>query len=82
MRVSSPSTAKTILTGFATPTGSATTVFTVPHGLGAIPSYSGVTPQNVLSSALFFVTADATNVKITYLTGLTGQLALNWIVIA
>ena len=82
MRVTAPSTSKTFLTGFATPTGAATTIFMVPHSLGSIPSYVGVTPQNVLSSALFFVTADATNVKVTYLTGLTGQLALNWIVMA
>lgn len=81
MKVSQAAT-KTILTGTATPTGTATTVFTIAHGLGATPSHVSVTPKNLLSTALFTVAWDATNITVTYITGLTGALSLGWAVIA
>lgn len=80
MRTSAP--IKTLTTGTATPTGSATTVFTIPHGLGLAPSFAKVTPKNSLSAALFYATTDSTNITVTYLAALTGALSLNWMVVA
>lgn len=83
MNVSSPTTAsKTILTGTAAPTGTATTVFTVAHGMGASPTFCSVTPKNLLATALFTTSWDATNITITYLTGLTGALSLGWMAVS
>lgn len=81
MRVSAPA-AKTITTGAASPTGTATTVFTIPHSLGTTPSFASVQPKNVLSAALFYATWDATNITVTYAAGLTGALALGWMAVA
>lgn len=69
---------KPLKTGLATPTATASTVFTVPHGLGTVPVWCGVSPGNVLSAALFDVNWDSTNITITYLTALTGALSLAW----
>ena len=80
MKTSAP--VKTIATGTATPTGSSTTVFTIPHGLGTAPTFSKVTPKNALSAALFYATTDGTNITVTYLAALTGALSLNWMVVA
>lgn len=66
-------------TGLATPTATASTVFTLPHGLGCIPAWCGVTPGNVLSASLFDVNWDNTNITVTYLTSLSGALSLYWI---
>ena len=70
--------AKKITAGTATPTGTATTVVTIAHGLGSTPSFHDVRPGNLLSAALFYSTADATTITITYLSALTGLLSLNW----
>lgn len=78
----SPATARTITTGSAAPTGTATTVFNIAHGVGSAPSFVSVTPKNTLSAALFNVSWDATNITITYLTGLTGALSLGWMAVS
>lgn len=77
-----PSSGMQMRSGTATPTGTATTVFTVAHGLGTTPAWCGVSPGNVLSGALFYIAWDATNITITYLTALTGTLSLRWVAIA
>lgn len=79
MAKSAPS--RPIKTGTATPTGTATTVFTIAHGMGVAPSWCGVTAQNALSAALSAVTWDATNITVTYLAGLTGALSLAWVAV-
>jgi hypothetical protein len=81
MRVSS-TPVKTITTGSVAPTGSITTVFTIPHALGTTPTFAHVSPKNLLSTALFTTTWDATNITVTYLTGLTGALSLGWMAVA
>lgn len=49
-------------------TGDASKVaFTIAHGLPAAPTLYYVTPRNAVSAALHFVTADATNVTVTFL---------------
>lgn len=63
-------------TGTASPTGTATTVFNIPHGMAVTPAFAAVVPKNTLSAALFFVTWDSTNITVTYLAGLTGALSL------
>lgn len=82
MKVNAPQAIKTLTTGTVTPTGTATTVFTIPHSLGTTPSFAMVIGKNVLSTALFTTTWDATNITVTYLTGLTGALSLSWMAIA
>lgn len=67
-----------IVSGTSAPTGTATTVFTIAHGLGRTPQWASVTPGNALSAALFSAAWDATNITVTYLAGLTGALSLNW----
>lgn len=74
-------TQRSITTGTATPTGIATTVFTIAHGLGKVPTWCAVTPGNLLSSALFNVTWDGTNITVTYLAALTGITSLAWIAV-
>lgn len=71
-----------VRTGTATPTGAATTVFNIPHGLAAAPRWAAVTPGNALSAALFSVTWDATNLIVTFAVGLTGALSLQWIAVS
>lgn len=44
-----------------------TTVFHIPHGLPGTPNDYYVTPRNAVSAALHFVTADATNVDVTFI---------------
>ena len=70
-----------IATGLATPTGTASTVFNVPHGMGTKPRWCGISAENVLSAAAYTVTWDATNVIVTYLTAITGALSLGWVAI-
>lgn len=70
-----------IKTGTSAPVGAATTVFTIAHGVGTVPAFCSVTPNNTLSTALFNVTWDATNITVTYLVGLTGTLSLKWVAI-
>lgn len=45
--------------------GVSTTVV-LPHGLGVIPSYITVQAKNLLASGFQFITADASNITITY----------------
>lgn len=77
-----PSVVKSFATGTFAPTGTATTVFNIPHGLGATPAFAQVVGKNLLSTALFTTTWDATNITVTYLTGLTGTLSLGWVAMA
>lgn len=56
------------------------TSFNIPHGLGAAPAYVCVTPGNLLSAALMYVTADATNITVTFAAApLVGDLSLRWV---
>ncbi len=48
----------------ATSTGS--NFISIPHGLGAAPSYYNVTPTNNGAGGIAYVTADATNVNVYY----------------
>lgn len=73
---------KSIKTGSSSPVGSVTTVFQIPHGMSTIPSFANVTAKNVLSAALFTTTWDATNITVTYVTGLTGTLSLGWMTVS
>jgi len=77
-----PSAIKSFATGTSTPTGAITTVFTIPHGLGTSPAFAQVVGKNLLSTALFTTTWDATNITVTYLTALTGALSLGWVAYA
>ncbi|HEY8879200.1 MAG TPA: hypothetical protein VIN03_16650 [Roseateles sp.] len=59
------------------PGGQAT--YTIAHGLAGTPSFVCVQPKNTLSAALFFLTADATNITITYAVApLSGTLGFYW----
>lgn len=71
-----------VKSGTATPTGAATLVFNIPHGLGVAPRWAGVMPGNALGAALFYVTWDATNIIVTFAVGLTGAMSLQWVAIA
>lgn len=66
------------LTGDAIITGAATTVFSFAHGMATTPAFVAVMPRNSLSSALFSVNWNATNVIVTYLTAITGSVSLGW----
>jgi len=44
----------------------AATKFVIPHGLGVQPTLINVTPNSKDAAAQFFVTADLTNMNITY----------------
>jgi hypothetical protein len=59
------------------------TSFTIPHGLGTTPSSYSVMGGNALSVANpYFVTADATNLTVTYvLAPTTGTLSLKWMAV-
>lgn len=43
-----------------------TVTFNIPHGLGAIPSGFSVNASSADASGAFYITADATNVIVTY----------------
>lgn len=73
-----PSPISKFASGTATPTGSVTTTFMIPHGLGSIPNFAMVMPKNALATALYSLTWDATNITVTYLAALTGSLSLAW----
>ena len=70
-----------MITGLSTPSGAATTIFNIPHGLGKIPAWCGITPGNVLSAALFDVSWDTTNITVTYMTAVTGVLSIQWVAV-
>lgn len=69
-----------IKNGTATPaTNGILTAFTIAHGLSGTPVHVNIVPKSALSSALFFVTWDATNITVTYAVApLTGNLSLSW----
>jgi hypothetical protein len=46
--------------------------FTIPHGLGVVPTSYSVTSTNVNDSSNYYVTADATNLYINYIAPLAG----------
>jgi hypothetical protein len=59
----------------------AVTVFTFAHGLDATPAAATVTPVSAAAAGPFYVTSDATNVTVTYLTAPpagAGNVVLNW----
>lgn len=71
--------------GSATPASNGVlTTFTIPHGLGVVPTSYSVTAGNVLSAAnAYAVTADATNLTVTYLLAPTaGTLSLKYMAVA
>ena len=78
MELYSPCSINKAASGVVNPTGTATTVFTIPHGLGAIPAHAVITPRNALSAALYYLTVDSTNITVTYLAGITGALSIGW----
>ena len=69
------------VSGTATPTGAATTAFTIAHGLARVPAWCGVTPGNALSAALFSVSWDGTNITVTFITAVTGATSLQWLAV-
>lgn len=75
-------TNRAINTGTATPTGAVSLSFIIPHGVGAVPSFVQVRPSNALAAAVFYTTADATNITVTYLAPITGLVSLSWMAIA
>lgn len=61
-------------------TGSAT-AFTIAHALSATPSSVRVTPGSAAAAAAFYVTADATNITVTFTAAPasgTNNVVLNW----
>lgn len=68
--------------GAATFSGTgAQTVFTIAHGLYAAPSMLAVTPATAAAAGSLYVTADATNVTVTYTTAPvtgTNNVVVNW----
>lgn len=44
----------------------AATSFTIPHGLGAVPPVRDVTPESAAAGADHHISADATNIVVTY----------------
>lgn len=53
--------------------------FTIAHGLSTTPKHVAVQARNALSAATSFVTADATNITITFLSvPLLGTLSFYW----
>jgi hypothetical protein len=67
--------------GRATFSGSGATVFTFAHGLGAAPASVLVTPGHADVNGAFHVTADATNISVTFaaapIAGVN-NVVLNW----
>lgn len=57
------------------------TAFTIAHGLYTTPATFGVVAQSAAAAAPFYVTADATNLTVTYTTAPasgTSNVVLNW----
>ena len=57
------------------------TVFNIPHSMGGTPTKFYVTPGSTDAAALFYVTADATNLIVTYKAATTGgvnNITHNW----
>jgi len=73
------------ITGTATgaANGSAT-VFTIAHGLGAVPYSAFVIPSSVLGSTInYSYTYDATNITVTFASApTTGTITFQWRVVA
>lgn len=78
-----PASVMPISTGTGTPNGdNVTLTFAFAHGLGATPSWVGVSPRNLRSCGDFFCTWDATNITVTYLVAPTaGALSLSFIAV-
>ncbi len=71
------------IAGSVSQVGAATTVFTVTIGvtLGSATYKVVVSPSNVLSAALFYITNKTTTTfDVTYIAGLTGTVAFDWMV--
>ncbi len=68
--------------GIATFSGDGTTTtFTIPHGLVAEPKVVQVTPLSADASGQFYVTKDATNIYVNYITAPpagTNNIVLSW----
>jgi len=73
---------KTEASGTATFSGDgSTTTFTIAHGLSAAPTSFYVTPTSADAAGSFYLTADATNITITYSIAPpsgTNNLTYNW----
>lgn len=53
--------------GTSTKSGDAsTTAFTIAHGLGSTPGYFQVSPTSIDANSNFYLTADSTNITLTY----------------
>lgn len=82
---SSPSVPSSQITGrnrgVATPAGNGVlTAFTIAHGLGSVPTYFNAVAGNLLSAGPFFITADATNLTVTFVAAPgVGALSLRWV---
>lgn len=63
----------------------ALTAFVIPHGLGVVPQQFSAIAASVAAATSFYVTADATNLTVTYAvapaTG-TGNVVLSWRAVA
>lgn len=79
MEIFNPCGISKATSGTASPVGTASTVFNIPHGLGKVPTHAAVIPKNALSAALYFITTDSTNITVTYLAGITGTLSISWL---
>lgn len=65
--------------GTSAPVAAGGSTFTIAHGLGSTPVFASVHPRNLLSAALYTVTADATNITVTYLVAPSpGALSFYW----
>lgn len=75
-------TVQTSASGKSTQSGNgATTAFTIAHGLSTTPSTVRVTPGHSASAILFYVTADATNITVTFSSApasASNNVVLNW----
>lgn len=71
-------------TGTAILSGNGTaTSFTIPHGLGSVPSFRSAVAGNAASGNISYVTADSTNITINYAVAPasgTNNLSINWFV--
>ena len=59
----------------------AVTAFVIPHGLGVVPQQFSAVAASVAAATPFFVSADATNLTVTYTTAPavgTGNVVLSW----
>lgn len=67
--------------GTASDTGNgATTAFSFPHGMGAIPTGVSVVAASSAAAGAFYVSVDATNITVNYVAAPSGSLSWRWMV--